>query len=56
MLSRLKIKVNKYITAYNKLVEAVFRKKLSSLLFNIKSKVKPRFDLAKLDKAVRKVV
>ena len=48
--------MNKCITAYSELAEAVFGEKLSSVPFNIEGKVKPRFDLAKLKKVVRKVV
>jgi hypothetical protein len=56
MLSRLEMDVDECITAYSDLAEAVFGEKLSSLPFNIKGKVKPRFDSAKLEKAIRKVV
>ena len=56
MLGRLEMDVNECITAYSELAEAVFGEKLSSVPFNIKGKVKSRFDSAKLEKAVQKVV
>jgi hypothetical protein len=56
MLGRLEIDVDKCIIAYSELAEAVFREKLSSFLFSVMGKVKARFDLAKLEIAVRKVV
>jgi uncharacterized protein YqgV (UPF0045/DUF77 family) len=56
MLGRLEMDVDECITAYSELAEAVFGEKLSSFSFNVKGKVKARFDSAKLEKAVRKVV
>jgi hypothetical protein len=56
MLGRLEMDVDECITAYSELAEAVFGEKLSSVPFNMKGKVKARFDSAKLEKAIRKVV
>jgi hypothetical protein len=56
MLGRLEMDVDECITAYSELAEAVFREKLRSLPVNITGKVKPRFDSAKLESAIRKVV
>lgn len=56
MLSRLEIDIDKYITVYSNLAETVFRKKLSSLPFNFKGKVKSRFNSAKLEAIVLKVI
>lgn len=56
MLGRLEMDVDECITAYSELAEAVFKKKQSSFPFNMKGKVKARFDIAKLEKAVRKAV
>lgn len=56
MLGRLEMNVDDCIAAYSDLAAAVFGKKLSSLPFSVKGKVKARFDSAKLEKAVRKVV
>jgi len=56
MLGRLEMDVDECIIAYSELAEAVFGGKLSSCLFNVKGKVKARFDSAKLEKAIRKVV
>ena len=56
MLGRLEMDVDECITAYNDLAEAVFVEKLSSIPFNVKGKVKPRFDSAKLESAIRNVV
>jgi hypothetical protein len=56
MLGRLEMDVDECITAYSELAEAVFGEKLSSVPFNMKGNVKARFDSAKLEEAVRKVV
>lgn len=56
MLGRLEMDVDDCITAYSELAEAVFGEKLSSFPFDLKGKVKARFDSTKLEKAVRKVV
>jgi uncharacterized protein YqgV (UPF0045/DUF77 family) len=56
MLGRLEMDVDECITAYSELAEAVFAEKLSSIPFSVMGKVKARFDSAKLETAVRKVV
>jgi hypothetical protein len=56
MLGRLEVDVDQCITAYSDLAAAVFGEKLSSFLFNIKGKVKARFDSTKLEIAVQQVV
>ncbi|KAF2196381.1 phospholipase, patatin family protein [Delitschia confertaspora ATCC 74209] len=56
MLGRLEMDVDQCITAYSSLAEAVFGKKLSSIPFNLKGKVKSRFDSAKLESAIQEVV
>jgi hypothetical protein len=56
MLGRLEMDMDECITAYSKLAEAVFGEKLSYIPFNMKGKVKPRFDSAKLENTIRKVV
>jgi hypothetical protein len=56
MLGRLEMDVDECITAYSDLAEAVFGEKLSSIPFNVMGKVKPRFDSAKLENAIQKVV
>ena len=56
MLGRLELDVDQCIAAYSDLAEAVFGKKLSFIPISITGKVKPRFDSAKLETAIRKVV
>jgi hypothetical protein len=56
MLGRLELDVDQCIAAYSDLAEAVFGKKLSFIPINITGKVKSRFDSAKLETAIRKVV
>jgi hypothetical protein len=56
MLGRLEMDVDQCTAAYSDLAETVFGKKLSSIPINITGKVKSRFDSAKLESAVRKVV
>jgi hypothetical protein len=56
MLGRLEMEVDQCIAAYSDLAAAVFGEKLSSFPFNIKGKVKARFDSTKLKIAVQKVV
>jgi predicted acylesterase/phospholipase RssA len=56
MLGRLEMDVDECITAYSELAEAVFGEKLSSFPFGMTGKAKARFDSAKLEKAIRKVV
>lgn len=56
MLGRLEMDVDECITAYSKLAEAVFEEKLSSFPISLKGKVKARFDSARLEKAIGKVM
>jgi hypothetical protein len=56
MLGRLEMDVDECIAAYSDLAAAVFGEKLSHFPVNIKGKVKPRFDSAKLESAIRKAV
>jgi hypothetical protein len=56
MLGRLEMDVDECIAAYSNLAETVFGEKLSSIPFNFKGGVKSRFDSAKLESAIRKVV
>jgi hypothetical protein len=56
MLGRLEMDVDECIAAYSDLASAVFGKKLSRIPVNIKGEIKPRFDPAKLEIAIRKAV
>lgn len=56
MLGRLEMDVDECIAAYCDLAAAVFGEKPSHFPINIKGKVKPRFDSAKLESAIRKAV
>lgn len=56
MLGRLEMDVDACIDAYSGLAAAVFGDKLKSFPFNWKGSVKARFDSAKLESAIRKVV
>ncbi|KFY66945.1 hypothetical protein V496_01838, partial [Pseudogymnoascus sp. VKM F-4515 (FW-2607)] len=56
MLGRLEMDVDECIAAYTDLAAAVFGEKISQVPVNIKGKIKPRFDSAKLESAIRKVV
>lgn len=56
MLGRLEMNVDQCIAAYSDLAKTVFEKKLSSLPFNFKGKVKSRFDSGKLEAAVLKAI
>ena len=56
MLGRLEMDVDECIAAYSDLAETVFGKKLSFIPINISGNVKSRFDSAKLERAIRKVV
>jgi hypothetical protein len=56
MLGRLEMDVDKCIAAYSDLAAAVFGEKQSSIPVTIKGEVKARFDSAKLESAIRKVV
>ncbi|KAJ9480820.1 hypothetical protein VN97_g12706 [Penicillium thymicola] len=57
MLGRLEMDVDECIDAYSDLAAAVFGEKLRSIPFNLfKGDITARFDLAKLESAIRKVV
>ncbi|OBT93612.2 hypothetical protein VE01_08085 [Pseudogymnoascus verrucosus] len=56
MLGRLEMDVDECITAYSNLAAAIFSEKISQVPVNIKGKIKPRFDSAKLESAIRKAV
>jgi hypothetical protein len=56
MLGRLEMDVDECITAYSELAAAVFSEKLSRMPFNIMGKVQARFDSAKLESAIRRVI
>jgi len=56
MLGRLEMDVDKCIAAYSDLAADVFGEKLHRLPVNIKGGFKPRFDSARLQSAVQKVV
>jgi len=44
--------VDECIATYSELAVAIFSKKISRLLVNIKGKIRPRFNLAKLEGAI----
>jgi hypothetical protein len=56
MLGRLEMDVDECIAEYSELAAAVFGEKLSRMLFNFMGKVQARFDSAKLESAIRKVI
>ncbi|CEJ57466.1 Putative Pfs, NB-ARC and TPR domain protein (JCVI) [Penicillium brasilianum] len=56
MLGRLEMDVDACIGAYSSLAAAVFDDKLKSIPFNWKGSVKARFDSAKLESVIQKVV
>ncbi|KAF7173630.1 hypothetical protein CNMCM6106_007691 [Aspergillus hiratsukae] len=56
MLGRLEMDVDECIAAYTNLAADVFGEKLSRFPVNIKGGVKPRFDSARLESAIKKVV
>lgn len=56
MLGRLEMDVDECIVAYSDLAAAVFSKKLSRVPVTINGKIKPRFDSAKLEEAINRVV
>jgi len=56
MLGRLEMDVDECIAAYSDLAAAVFGQKLRSFPINWKFEIKPQFDSAKLESAIRKVV
>lgn len=56
MLGRLEMDIDACITAYSKLIKAVFKQKSSWLPISKSGKVKARFDSAKLKSAIEEVV
>jgi hypothetical protein len=56
MLGRLEMDVDECIAAYSEFAAVVFGEKLSSIPVNIKGDVKARFDSAKLEAAIRKMI
>lgn len=56
MLGRLEMDVDKCIEAYSDLTAAVFGEKLRSIPVNFKGDITARFDSAKLENAIRRVV
>ena len=56
MLGRLEMNVDDCIAAYSDLAAAVFGDKINRSPVNIKGKIKPRFDSAKLEIAIRKTI
>jgi hypothetical protein len=56
MLGRLEMDVDECIKAYSGLAAAVFGEKSSRFPITISGKVKPRFDSAKLEEAIRAVI
>ena len=56
MLGRLEMDVDECIGAYSDLAAAVFGEKLSSIPINFRGNVKARFDSAKLESAIQRVV
>lgn len=56
MLGRLEMDVDQCIAAYSDLAAEIFGERRSKFPVTIKGKVKARFDSAKLESAVRKMV
>jgi hypothetical protein len=56
MLGRLEMDADQCIAAYSELTATVFGDKLRSIPVNFKGNIKARFDSAKLESAVRKVI
>lgn len=56
MLGRLEMDVGECITAYNGLMENVFKRKSNRLRINWRGRLKPRFDSTKLKIAVEEVI
>ncbi|THX83485.1 FabD/lysophospholipase-like protein [Aureobasidium pullulans] len=56
MLGRLEMSVDECIKAYSGLIATVFGVQLSKIPMNWRGKVKPRFDSAKLEAAVKQVI
>jgi hypothetical protein len=56
MLGRLEMDVDECITAYNDLMKTVFGEKLSKLPISLTGDIKPQFDSATLEKAIKGVI
>lgn len=56
MLGRLEMSVDECITAYSDLAAEVFDEKPNRIPVNMKGKLKSRFDSARLESAIKKVV
>jgi uncharacterized protein YllA (UPF0747 family) len=56
MLGRLEMDVDECIAAYTDLAADVFGEKLSRFPVNIRGRVEPRFDSARLESAIKKVI
>ena len=56
MLGRLEMDVDECIDAYSDLAAAVFGERLSSIPVNFKGDIIARFDSAKLESAIQKVI
>lgn len=56
MLGRLEMDVDECITAYNNLTKAVFGEKLHKLPMSLKGFIKPQFDSATLERAIKRVI
>lgn len=56
MLGRLEMSVDECIAAYSDLAAAVFSEKVRRIPVNRKGEVRPRFDSAVLESAIKKVI
>ena len=56
MLGRLEMDVDECISAYSKLMEAVFGKKSSLLPFGLTGNIRARFDSSRLKSAIEEVI
>lgn len=56
MLGRLEMDVDECIEAYSQLAESVFHGKLHQFPANFRGNIQPRFDTAKLETAIKKVI
>jgi hypothetical protein len=56
MLGRLEMDVDECITAYSRLIKAVFKEELSRLPISWRGRVKARFDSKKLKSVVEEVI
>jgi hypothetical protein len=56
MLGRLEMDVEECIAAYTGLMKTIFEKKSSRIPASLTGRIKPRFDAAKLESAIKEVV